>query len=310
MALSAFSVPGSISVGLNEPSSLLNAFSKDITSQVLTATIDGLVSESVTYYIKYVTDINQHITYNAGDPPEATGNDDAWGLTAFTVASTDGTYDPAKETKNLPTSGGAVSVQAGVINIQHPDGGVSGTFTVNLALTVDNQLNMTATASVTGNDVTVTVDNVPNQIQVVHINIPGENVPATPTENDSDVLSDSVAATTLQALFSNGGAYETEINNIIGNYDNLDLVDSWSIAFTEITQAVDSVLSHHARGLDPVPTSNQLFAAGDKIVTSGKADVKITITDYAGDTQNVVGSGGDRSGSYSVYGILEQQAAV
>ena len=307
MALSAFSVPGSISVGLTEPTSLLNAFSKDITTQVLTATIDGLASESVQYYIKYVTDVNQHITYNAGD---ATPNDDAWGLTAFTVASTDPTYDAAKETKNLPTSGGAVSVQAGVINIQDPDGQVSGTFTVNLALTVDNQLNMTAAASVTGNDVTVTVDNVPNQIQVVHINVPGENVPANPTENDSDVLFDSVAATTLQDLFSNGGAYETDINNIVNNYDNLDLVDSWSIAFTEITQAVDSVLSHHARGLDPVPTSNQIFAAGDKIVTSGKADVKITITDYAGNTVNVVGSGTNREGSHSVYGILEQQAAV
>lgn len=281
--MSGLAVPGSLSLA---QTSLDPMGDHDITANVsaqeFTADRDAATaSQAYVYYIMADFDINGSITHEASG---AAGADDSWSMSAIDIRSATATNPQL----SLPSASG-VSVPAGLITALDTDGSTAGTFAVSMSVDLSDQGALSATASISGADVTssATAEDV-LKAQVVQWQVNGAAAPsvdATTADQLTDVLQASELAT----------QYSAELAAIEAAY-TLNVVASWSIAISAIAQTTNNVLSKHARNLNK--TDANVFAAGAKIVASDTAAFSVEIADYLGAAVAVA--------SGTVYGVVQQ----
>ena len=239
-------------------------------------------SQAYTYYIMADHDINGDITHTASGTG---GTDDSWSLAAIRIESASAT-NPVLA---LPSASG-IDVPAGLISAKDTDASTAGTFPVTLTLALSDQGVLSATAAITGADVTssATAENV-LKAQIVQWDVNGVADP-TVTATTQDVLTDVLTASELETQ------YASELAALIAAYDGVNVVSSWVIAISAVAAATNSVLSKHARNLSKTDAS--VFAAGEKIVASDAAAYSVSIDDYSGSSVAVA--------SGTVYGVVNQ----
>lgn len=274
--------------------SVVNATLADISTVDISANIQAeeftadraaaTASQSYTYYIMADYDINSAITHTASG---SGGTDDSWAMSAIRIESANATNPVIA----LPSASG-IDVPAGLITAKDTDASTAGTFPVTLTLGLSDQGVLSATAAITGADVTssATAENV-LKAQIVQWDVNGvadPNVEAT----TQDVLTDVLSASELETQ------YASELAALIAAYNGVNVVSSWTIAITEVAPFTNSVLSKHARNLSK--TNASVFAAGEKIVASDFASYSVSIDDYEGNSVAVA--------SGTVYGVVNQSA--
>ncbi len=289
--MSGLKIPGTITVSQAsltsvEDNKLVQNISADVHEATRVAATD---SQGFVYHITVVKDINASITHTASGSSGT--DDDSWALAAISVNSTD---DAGSATILLPT--GSANVPAGLVSALNIDDSSAGTFPVTVSISANNQGVLSATAAISGSDVTAsTAENV-LKAQVVQWTIDANSTPTVGT-GTQDVLSDVLSASELETQFA------TELATLVSTYNNVNTVASWAISFGAIAAATDNVLSQHARAKSASNAS--VFAAGEKIVAATHATFKVSVDDYEGNAVDIVANSGS---AYNVFGVLSQSA--
>lgn len=289
--MSGLKVPGTLSVSQTaltsvENNKIVQNISADVHEETRVAATE---SQGFVYHITVVKDINASITHTASGSSGT--DDDSWALAAISVNSTD---DAAAATILLPT--GSATVPAGLVTALNVDDSSAGTFPVTVAISANNQGVLSATASISGDDVVAsTAENV-LKAQVVQWTLDANSAP-TVGSGTQDVLTDVLSSADLETQFA------SELTALVNTYNNVNTVASWSITFNAIAADTDNVLSQHARALSK--TDANVFAAGEKIVAATHATFLVTVDDYEGNSVDIVADSGN---AYNVFGVLQQSA--
>lgn len=284
---SALQLPGSLSV--TQTSLLAVGDSLDTFVEMLVAEevrVAATDSGTFTYYIDVSVDLNALITYS----PSETGNnvDDAYAFAGFSVT------DDASANVFLPEAS-AVNVSAGLIDANNvPKGILAGTFPVNLTISVSDTGLMTGSILISGSNVSSDVVDSNLKAQVAYWNVAGVTVP-TPTSTDSDVLEATLAASQLNGHFSD------ELAAILAYYNNVQLLDTWTVSISAIASSTNNSLAQHARQIGDTGTS-AVFAPGDKVMAMTPFSYSVSIMDYLGGTATVIVS------AANVFGVATQSA--
>ena len=294
--MSGLKIPGSLTVSQTALTSVEDVkIVENISAEVYEATrVAATESQGFVYHITVVKDINASITHTASGSSGT--DDDSWALAAISVNSTD---DAAAATILLPT--GSASVPAGLVTPLDVDDSTLGTgFPVTVSITANNQGVLSATASITGSEVTASTAEDRLKAQVVQWTLDVNSDPGVDSATQ-DILSDALSAAELEAQFAD------DLTTLVGTYNNVSTVASWSISFTAIPASTNNVLSQHARALASTAnrnvTDNNVFASGEKIVAATHANFLVTVDDYEGNNVDIVA---DSGAAYKVYGVLEQ----
>lgn len=244
---------------------------------------------SALYYIQADFDINSAISLVQSGTD---GQDDVFQLDRINVE-----HSSAKNVaKNLPA--GSADVPAGIIEA-HDDAGHAGQFTVHLMAAVDKVGLMTSSFEVRGADVTGSLTDDSNKAQLAFWNCAGHTAPAAPAADDADVLSSTLTAAQVKSQ------YQSALTTINGNYNNKDMLESWTITIDEMKEAsTDNALSKFIRKLradDAAnPSDSAPLKAGTKLITQSSKTYSVNIDDYEGNPVNVA--------SGEVFGVLAQVA--
>lgn len=193
---------------------------------------------------------------------------------------------------------GSADVPAGIIEA-HDDAGHAGQFTVHLMAAVDKVGLMTSSFEVRGADVTGSLTDDSNKAQLAFWNCAGHTAPAAPAADDADVLSSTLTAAQVKSQ------YQSALTTINGNYNNKDMLESWTITIDEMKEAsTDNALSKFIRKLradDAAnPSDSAPLKAGTKLITQSSKTYSVNIDDYEGNPVNVA--------SGEVFGVLAQVA--
>lgn len=253
--------------------------------EVTRLTVD--VSSAVTYYIKYLYNINSLIDFSASDPSD--NLDDAWGFQGFDISlagAAAGDYE-----YNLPTASD-VDVSAGKLSIYDSSDTFVGSFDVRLRVDVDSSAVMAASIHIDGADVTVTEVEDVLKAQGIYIDLSDVIVPDI-SNVSADILSYTVSATDL----SGDSRFITDLSSVKNTYDGLDLIDNWTLSVNEQALDVNNTISKHARFLGK--TTSTVFEQGHRIICSDTATFEVLIENYQGNNVTVVSQ-------ETIYGILEQ----
>jgi uncharacterized iron-regulated membrane protein len=158
-------------------------------------------------------------------------------------------------------------------------------------MAISDQGVLSATAAITGSDVTSTGTN-ENVLkaQIVQWQVNGAAAP-TVSSTTQDQLTDVLTSAELQTQ------YASELADAVAAYNGISVLSSWTISISAVGAATNSVLSKHARNLSKTDTN--VFAAGAKIVASDAASYSVSVDDYLGNSVAVV--------SGTVYGVVQQQ---
>lgn len=290
--MSGLRVPGSLNVSLKEllgvgiytleHNLLFNVFMYEVASIARTKANGSM---SFTNFIESELDLNSKISYT----PSSSENqkDDAYGLQEITISSTN-----SVNTKySLPTAANII-VEAGEIDAQDPSNVSLGKFPVSLTISCDDQGLMTSSIAISGQDVYGTeVDN-PNLAQ--HAYWPAkDNVPNLDADS-ADVLSAKITSAELTTLYS------SQLQSINNQYNNQNMIKSWTITVNAIPSTTDNVLSQHARYLEKRGDTN-VFDNGDKMVASTPFSYGITIDDYLDNPTTIITP-------TNVYGVISHKA--
>lgn len=247
-----------------------------------------------TAFIKVTMDINSLITHVSGDGDA--GEDDAWSLAESggnIVRTNASDYSGAESfTLELPT--GSSDLVAGSITATH-DGG-SQTFAVTSSLSQNNQGVLSATTTISGADLTGTVDENRATAQLAYwpindgINNYTTEGPAAP---DGSTGVDTLTATLTAAKLNTN--YQTQLNTITNQYNGENLISAWQITINQVAQSTTSDLSNFARQLGRI--DNNVFVTGgdhtvanSSIVAETTFDYSVSVTDANGDSQTLVSS--------------------
>lgn len=285
---SCLKLPGSLSVTktvLNDVGDSLDTF---VEMLVVEETRDAATdSGTFTYYIDVPVDLNALITYS----PSETGNnlDDAYAFAGF-VRTDDETADIY-----LPEAT-SVNVSAGLIDANNvPKGILAGTFPVNLTISVSDTGLMTGSILISGANVSSDLVDSNLKAQIAYWNVSGVTVPA-PTATSADVLEATLAASQLNSHFS------AELAEILAYYNNVQLLDSWTVSISAIASATNNPLALHARQIGNTGSSN-VFAVGDKIMAVTPFSYSVSISNYVGTATVIVAAA-------NVFGVATHHVAA
>lgn len=283
---SALQLPGSLSVtqtSLLPVGDSLDTFVEMlVVEEVRDAATD---SGTFTYYIDVSVDLNALITYS----PSESGNnvDDAYAFAGFSVT------DDASANVYLPEAS-AVNVPAGLIDANNvPKGILAGTFPVNLTISVSDVGMMTGSITISGSNVSSDVVDSNLNAQVAYWNVAGVTVP-TPTSTDSDVLEATLAASQLNGHFS------SQLAIILAYYNNVQLLDTWTVSISAIASSTNNSLAQHARQTGDTGSS-AVFAPGDKVMAMTPFSYSVAIVDYLSTSTTIIAPS-------NVYGVATQSA--
>lgn len=238
---------------------------------------------SFTYYIDVPVNLNSLITYTAS--ASGNNNDDAYAFAGLVRT------DDVTATVFLPEAS-AVNVPAGLIDANNvPKGILAGTFPVNLTIAVSNVGVMTGSITISGANVTSDLVDSNLKAQVAYWDVTGVTLP-TPSATAADVLAATVSASQLNTHFA------AELALILSYYNNIQLLDTWTVAFSAIASATNNPLALHAREIGNAGSAT-VFAAGDKIMAITPFSYHVEIIDYLGVSTNIVSAA-------NVYGVATQ----
>jgi hypothetical protein len=281
---SCLQLPGSLSATQTVLDVVGDSLDTFVEMKVVETTRDHATDAgSFTYYIDVPVNLNSLITYTAS----ATGNnnDDAYAFAGLVRT------DDVTASVFLPEAS-AVNVPAGLIDANNvPKGILAGTFPVNLTIAVSNVGVMTGSITISGANVTSDLVDSNLKAQVAYWDVTGVTLP-TPSATAADVLEATVSASQLNTHFS------AELALILSYYNNIQLLDTWTVAFSAIASATNNPLALHAREIGNAGSAT-VFAAGDKIMAITPFSYHVEIVDYLGVSTNIVSAA-------NVYGVATQ----
>lgn len=288
MSLIGLELSGSLSVTQNATEDVGTSMENTLALQeVTTDRPTATTTATAAYYIKVVADINSSIAFYPSDGNE--NLDDAWSMSALSFSSAS---DSA--TLKLPTASN-VSVSAGLITANH-DGG-SGTFPVTLSVSVSDQGVLSSSIAISGDSITGSKNDNYAEAQQAYwpindgTNDYSSSGPTALDDTDADVLTATLSAANLSTH------YADELAAINNNYDSVDLISSWSLSVSAVSQATNSNLSNYARANSK--TDENVFDAGNKIVAATPYSYAVAINDYQSNPTSIVAA-------TNVYGVVEQ----
>ena len=281
---SCLQLPGSLSATQTVLDVVGDSLDTFVEMKVVETTRDHATDAgSFTYYIDVPVNLNSLITYTAS--ASGNNNDDAYAFAGLVRT------DDVTATVFLPEAS-AVNVPAGLIDANNvPKGILAGTFPVNLTIAVSNVGVMTGSITISGANVTSDLVDSNLKAQVAYWDVTGVTLP-TPSATAADVLAATVSASQLNTHFA------TELALILSYYNNIQLLDTWTVAFSAIASATNNPLALHAREIGNAGSAT-VFAAGDKIMAITPFSYHVEIIDYLGVSTNIVSAA-------NVYGVATQ----
>jgi hypothetical protein len=251
-----------------------------------------------TYYIRAKYDINSQIQFNSGgNDPTAVSNDDSWYIpTAFTVcdqntAANDVTYNigagPATDT----------DTQAIATLTANDDFGRTCDSTVSL------KLDMSAGGVLTS-AVTTSYESGHNGIASEDTTLhtiaywPNSDTAVTNQTSPNGQTGDVSQVPLLRATFET--YFNDQILAVNNQFNDKQIVESWSITVDKLDPAPDSVLSVFGHSNDTSSTGD-LFSAGERVVLATAKNLSYAINNENGNTLTLFTN-------RDVYGVLEQSA--
>jgi len=281
---SCLQLPGSLSATQTTLNVVGDSLDTLVEMKVVETTRDHATDAgSFTYYIDVPVDLNSLITYTASASGD--NNDDSYAFAGLVRT------DDETATVFLPEAS-AVNVPAGLIDANNvPKGILAGTFPVNLTIAVSNVGIMTGSITISGANVTSDLVDSNLKAQVAYWDVAGVTLP-TPSATAADVLEATVSASQLNTHFS------AELAVILAYYNNIQLLDTWTVAFSAIASATNNPLALHAREIANAGSSN-VFTAGDKIMAITPFSYHVEIVDYLGVSTSIVSAA-------NVFGVATQ----
>lgn len=298
---------------------------------------------NLTYYIQITTNINSLIGHHAGGTIKAvdgsTVQDDVWSFAGATFSNS----SSADVSYNLPVISN-VSVElkdykAFFMNDNSANVGVEWKYSddsaYNLNTDASGQTNGGAgipvfdldtvfssntdgviTAVTSFSDISGGFDvRIPENIafaQVLSLDFASYASRSTvdPSDSTVDVATYSINKTNLN---SDAGV-QAKLNAVNGLYNNQNILASWSVTFDaqdasgRAVNSYNTITNYARQSTQNWTTSSYGFSAGQRIVTNGKVDFKLEMTDGKGVTQTLIPSGSDTGATVPIYGVLRQSA--
>ena len=304
--MSGLSLPGTLSITQTTISEVVAIEDSFTLQELQTNRLTNYSSQAFTYYIKIFDDLNAKCNFQgAGSGDNA---DDAWGMSALSY--TDASSNAVSI--NLPTRSD-MDVAAGIIS--YNNGAVSTDLNVELTLNLDNQGVLTASAEMASfADVATTEDEDLTKAQHVYWPIDkansgtqyGTSPPSAPTDSAADILSDDFNKADLD------NHYATELASLVSTYNNLNVVSSWSLSVSAVTQETNSLVSKYARSLTDLATgavksaatgASDVFITYDQVVAATPAAYSVSILDGASIPVSQL------IAADNVYGVVKHAAA-
>jgi hypothetical protein len=121
--------------------------------------------------------------------------------------------------------------------------------------------------------------------------ISGVSLPSV-DKNAADILTATLSAAQLTYNF------QSRLDTIMGFYQDVELIDSWTVALSAVASATNNTLAQHARSIGNLGNST-VFASGDKVMAMTPFPYQIDITNNSGQVINIVPS-------TSIYGVVVQ----
>ena len=298
--MSGLVVPGKLSVSIENLvgvgiSSLENNLIYNVTMfdtvEVERSKVDG--STSFTNYIETYFNLNEQISYTTDATIDDATIDDAYALNEINVYSSSGI------TPNLflPDASN-ISVDVGEIDTTDQNTTSIGKFFVKLSVSCSHQGIMSTEIAISGQDgndyVSTNVYDNPNLAQKAY----WPDVQSAPVidANSADILNTKITVNELTTL------YNTELTNINNQYNNQNMVMSWTIKIDAILASTDNTLSKHARFIGKGGRTD-IFEEGDKMMASTPFLYGVSIIDYLGNATTIITP-------TNVYGVLSHKEVL
>jgi hypothetical protein len=285
-------LPGSLTATKHTLSAVGDSLNAKVFLEVVETSRDAATDVGTyVYYISTIADMNALISYTAANVNA--GLDDAYAFSGYSVT------DDAAGIFFLPTAS-AVSVQAGLIDASNgaydKSAAPGGTFPVWLTLGVDRYGVLSGSISIhglsgTNGDLTCGVVDNNMLAQVAYWDISGVSLPSV-DKNAADILTATLSAAQLTYNF------QSRLDTIMGFYQDVELIDSWTVALSAVASATNNTLAQHARSIGNLGNST-VFASGDKVMAMTPFPYQIDITNNSGQVINIVPS-------TSIYGVVVQ----
>lgn len=281
----AIELPGTLSLtqtAITDVGNTMNVVINSAVSEIARSSVQPQPS-SFSYYIQSNYDINSSISYNASSATD--GTDDAYSMTAISV--TDQTA--ASPAFILPSVTG-VTVSAGLVDAQ-TTGTSIGTFPVTITFAVSTTGVMTSSIAITGSDVVATATEDSTKAQIVYWSGINATAPSA-AANDADVLTSTLTSSQLETKYS------SELTTINNQYNNQNMIASWTISFPAISANTNNLLSQWSRylGLDG---STNFFSTNDMLVTGTAYSYGVSVNNYLNTATTIITP-------TSVFGVLVQ----
>lgn len=312
--MSGFKVPGTLTVTLENIDAvpgyddngnvLSNAMIQTVNAQQFTAARPTTYfTQAYTYFIRLTHDYNHHISHISGpvDPGYAGGAqlDDSWGIGHIIELTSDKPSEYKKLEINLPTCDN-INVPAGQISAKKDgEDDALGTYNVTLSISIDNQAIMTASASISGGDVTATFDENVLEAQMVKWMVGSNRDVNTFLPQLNDISDDSLSDVLTATMVENDAVINQLKTLLVNEYNNVNMISSWRMILDEIPQSTGSILANYARANKTFVHGQRVFNDGDEIVIETPAQYEIKIEDYL--TREV-----ELIGQADVYGVIVQ----
>ena len=281
---SGLRLPGSLTVSKLALSAVGSSLDVDV--QWAAVNVDRTKADGTATFVNFIMadyDLNGKVDFTASSTTDRL--DDAYGLTGFTLASA----DASNPSFSLPSASN-IDVDAGNIDAVSPVNGTLGSFPVTLTLSVSDQGVMSASIAISGQD--VSADAVEDAAKAQQVYWSGVQSAPTVGADDPDILAPKLTASELSTY------YASALTSITNQYNNKQMVESWSIAITAVTKDVNSTIAKHAREHNKAGTKN-IFSVGDKLVAFTPFSYSVKVEDYLGVEKTIVAAA-------DVYGVLKQ----
>lgn len=299
---------------------------------------------NLTYYIQITTNINSLISHHAGGTIKAvdgsTVQDDVWSFAGATFSNSSG----ADVSYNLPTIS-SVSVELkdykaffmsdnsanvgiewkykadSTYNVNTDNSGATnggaGIHVFDLDTVFSSNTDGVITAITSFSDISAGFQvRVPENIAFAQVlSLDFAEYASRSTVDPSDSTADVIEQIEVTADLLNGNAtISNKLTAVNSLYNNQNILASWTVTFDaqdasgRAVNSYNTITNYARQASENWTTSAYGFEAGERIVTNGKTDFKLEITDGKGSTQTLIPSGSDTGATVPIYGVLRQSA--
>ena len=210
-----------------------------------------------------------------------------WSFDGLSIGFTDVSINPIL---CLPVANN-IQINAGLINANNPSLKTLGTFPVTLSISITHEGFMTASIAISGIDVNADVVESNQQAQVAYWPI-NNNIQPVVVATTVDILNQPISVSDMTAHF------DSELNQILDNYNNINLIQNWGINLAPISASTYNPISNYAIA-NNIVDSNNFFNLGGLIVASLPFSYMVSVNDYGGNIQTLIPT-------TNVFGVISQ----